>query len=52
VEADFFHEKRANVLPGEYGIGVGLVNAGIITNRGVDLTIRSSRHFAKTGTST
>jgi TonB-linked SusC/RagA family outer membrane protein len=54
VEIDFFHEKRANVLtsrsnvlPGEYGIGVGLVNAGVITNRGVDLTVRSSRHFAK-----
>jgi len=54
VEIDFFHEKRANVLtsrsnvlPGEYGIGVGLVNAGVIINRGVDLTVRSSRHFAK-----
>ena len=54
VEVDFFYEKRANVLtssanvlPGEYGIGVGLVNAGIITNRGLDLTVRTSRHFGK-----
>ena len=54
LEVDFFYEKRANVLtsrstvlPGEYGIGVGLVNAGIIKNRGIDLTIRTARHFAK-----
>ncbi len=54
LEVDFFYEKRANVLttrasvlPGEYGIGVGLVNAGVITNRGFDLTARTSRHFGK-----
>jgi len=54
VEVDVFHEKRANVLtssgntlPGEYGIGVGLVNAGVITNRGIDVTVRSARHLAK-----
>jgi TonB-linked SusC/RagA family outer membrane protein len=54
LEVDFFYEKRANVLtsrsnvlPGEYGIGVGLVNAGIITNRGLDLTIRTAHHFGK-----
>lgn len=54
LEVDFFYEKRANVLttrasvlPGEYGVGVGLVNAGVITNRGLDLTVRSSRHFGK-----
>ncbi|OUJ71025.1 SusC/RagA family TonB-linked outer membrane protein [Hymenobacter crusticola] len=54
LEADLFYEKRANVLtsrtsvlPGEYGIGVGLVNAGVIKNRGIDLTLRTSRHFAK-----
>lgn len=54
LEVDFFYEKRANVLtsranvlPGEYGIGVGLVNAGVISNRGIDLTLRTSRHFAK-----
>ncbi|MBC6612479.1 TonB-dependent receptor [Hymenobacter sp. BT507] len=54
VEAGLFYEKRANVLtsrtsvlPGEYGIGVGLVNAGVIKNRGLDLTVRTSRHLAK-----
>ncbi len=54
LEVDFFYEKRANVLtsranvlPGEYGIGVGLVNAGIISNRGLDLTLRTARHFGK-----
>lgn len=54
LEVDFFYEKRANVLtsranvlPGEYGIGVGLVNAGVITNKGFDLTARTTHHFAR-----
>jgi TonB-linked SusC/RagA family outer membrane protein len=54
LEVDFFYEKRANVLtsrtnvlPGEYGIGVGLVNAGVISNRGLDLTVRTAHHFGK-----
>jgi len=53
VEADYFYEKRSNmligtssVLPGEYGIGQGLVNAGIMTNHGIDLSIRSSHSFS------
>lgn len=53
IEADYFYEKRSNmligtssVLPGEYGIGQGLVNAGIMTNHGIDLSIRSSHSFS------
>jgi TonB-linked SusC/RagA family outer membrane protein len=53
IEADYFYEKRSNmlittssVLPGEYGIGQGLVNAGIMSNHGVDLTLRSSHSFS------
>ncbi len=48
VEIDYFYEKRSNmlvnpdvVIPAEYGIGVSQVNAGIMDNRGVDLTLSS-----------
>jgi len=47
-EADYFYEKRSNMLvsignalPGEYGIGTGLTNGGIMSNHGIDLTITS-----------
>lgn len=53
IEADYFYEKRNNllasiggVLPGEYGIGVGNVNGGIISNQGVELTLGSSKSFS------
>lgn len=52
IEADYFFEKRSNMLvgignalPAEYGLGVGLINAGIMQNQGVDLTLTSSRTF-------
>lgn len=50
LEFDYFYEKRNNMLvapdvitPEEYGIGLSQVNAGIMENRGVDLTA-SFRH--------
>lgn len=53
IEADYFYEKRSNMLisignslPGEYGIGTGLVNGGIMSNHGVDLTLTSSHQFS------
>ncbi len=53
IEADYFYERRSNmligtstVLPGEYGIGQGLVNAGEMSNHGIDLTLRSSHSFS------
>lgn len=54
IEADYFYEKRSNMLvgigntlPGEYGIGTGLVNGGIMSNHGVELTLQSSHSFSK-----
>ncbi len=45
LEADYFYEKRSNMLvapdvvtPLEYGIGLSQVNAGIMENRGIDLS--------------
>jgi TonB-linked SusC/RagA family outer membrane protein len=53
VEADYFHEKRSNMLlnpdviiPAEYGIGLSQVNAGIMENRGFDFTASSSYQFS------
>ncbi|WP_215239074.1 TonB-dependent receptor [Dyadobacter helix] len=52
LEADYFYEKRSNMLvnpdvivPVEYGIGLSQVNAGIMQNQGIDLAIGSSRRF-------
>ena len=54
LEADFFYERRnnmllspANVVPAEYGIDVAQENAGIMANRGVDLTLNAIRKFNK-----
>ena len=54
VEADYFHEKRSNMLvnpdvivPSEYGIGLSQINAGIMQNQGFDLSIGSSYNFTK-----
>ncbi len=53
AEVDYFYEKRSNMLvgignalPAEYGIGVGLVNGGIMENHGVDLTLTSFKQFS------
>lgn len=52
IEADYFYEKRSNMLiqstdvtPGEYGQKLGLKNLGIMANRGVEVTLRSSHRF-------
>ncbi|MGV3557501.1 SusC/RagA family TonB-linked outer membrane protein [Larkinella arboricola] len=49
LEADYFYEKRSNMLvnpdvivPSEYGIGLSQVNAGVMQNRGVELSIGST----------
>ncbi|RYD92104.1 MAG: TonB-dependent receptor, partial [Sphingobacteriales bacterium] len=53
LEMDYFHEKRSNMLvnpdvivPSEYGIGLSQVNAGIMQNQGIDLSIGSAHRFA------
>ncbi|PAW94810.1 SusC/RagA family TonB-linked outer membrane protein [Mucilaginibacter sp. MD40] len=53
IEADYFYEKRSNMLvgvgnslPAEYGIGVGLVNGGIMQNKGIDLTLTTFKQFS------
>ncbi|MET4082749.1 TonB-linked SusC/RagA family outer membrane protein [Pedobacter sp. UYP30] len=53
IEADYFSEKRDNllvtqagVLPREYGVGLGPVNAGKVTNKGIDLTLSSFKQFS------
>jgi len=53
IEADYFYEKRSNMLvpisaslPAEYGIGIGLENGGIMQNHGVDLTLTSNKTFS------
>jgi TonB-linked SusC/RagA family outer membrane protein len=53
IEADYFADKRSNMLvsignalPAEYGIGVGLINGGIMQNHGVDLTLSSGKTFS------
>ncbi|GLU52813.1 SusC/RagA family TonB-linked outer membrane protein [Dyadobacter frigoris] len=54
LEADYFHEKRSNMLtspdltvPSEYGIGLSQVNAGIMVNHGIDLSIGTARTINK-----
>ncbi len=53
-EADYFYEKRSNMLvnpdvivPAEYGIGLSQVNAGIMKNQGIDLSIGSAYNVSK-----
>src|SRR5690606_23859809 len=45
IEADYFYEKRSNMLvapnvitPVEYGIGLSQVNAGIMENKGIEIS--------------
>lgn len=54
LEIDYFYEKRSNMLvapdvitPEEYGIGLSQVNAGIMQNKGVDLTAGVNFQVAK-----
>lgn len=54
VEADYFYEKRSNMLtspdvitPAEYGIGLSQVNEGVMKNRGIDLSIGSVYNISK-----
>jgi TonB-linked SusC/RagA family outer membrane protein len=51
-EADYFYEKRSNflvnqsgVIPSEYGVTIGQVNGGILSNSGVDLTLSTFKQF-------
>lgn len=53
AEVDYFFEKRNNMLvspgslvPAEYGIGLAQQNAGIMENRGIDLSLGSYHTFA------
>jgi TonB-linked SusC/RagA family outer membrane protein len=53
LEADYFYEKRNNllvdqvgVIPAEYGIALGQVNGGRVSNRGVDLTLSTFKQFS------
>lgn len=53
-EVDYFYEKRSNMLlnpdvivPAEYGVGLSQVNAGIMENRGFDLTASTSYKFSE-----
>jgi TonB-linked SusC/RagA family outer membrane protein len=52
-EADYFYEKRSNMLttplvivPGEYGVGLSEVNGGVMSNRGIELSIGSEYQFS------
>ena len=52
-EADYFYEKRnnmlvspASVVPTEYGIGLAQINAGIMENRGLDLSVQLRKSFS------
>lgn len=52
MEIDYFYEKRSNMLvapsvttPAEYGIGLSQVNAGVMENRGVDLSLNFNHAF-------
>ncbi|HEX5025820.1 MAG TPA: SusC/RagA family TonB-linked outer membrane protein, partial [Agriterribacter sp.] len=54
IEADYFHEKRDNMLvypnvtvPVEYGIGISQVNAGSMLNRGFEITLSSNYAISK-----
>ncbi len=54
IEADYFYEKRNDMLlastaalPGEYGIGIGQENTGVMDNRGVDLRLSSNHKISK-----
>jgi TonB-linked SusC/RagA family outer membrane protein len=52
LEADYFREKRSdmlvdkgNAVPAEYGIPLGLVNAGVMSNHGVEFSFTATHTF-------
>lgn len=52
-EADYFYEKRSNMLvtpnvivPDEYGVSLSQVNAGVMENRGFELTMASNHQLS------
>lgn len=52
IEADYFHERRSNMLvtpnvivPVEYGIGLPQVNGGIMSNHGIELSLGTAHSF-------
>ncbi|WP_046368733.1 SusC/RagA family TonB-linked outer membrane protein [Flavihumibacter petaseus] len=54
IEADYFHEKRGNMLltpnvivPSEYGIGLAQENAGEMINKGFEIAVSSNYSFSK-----
>ncbi|MEO8416557.1 MAG: TonB-dependent receptor [Ginsengibacter sp.] len=54
VEADYFHEKRGNMLltpnvvvPAEYGVNLAQENAGIMVNDGFEISINSNYSFSR-----
>jgi len=54
LEFDYFHEKRNNMLvtrgslvPVEYAIPLAQVNAGIMKNQGIDLTLKSTKQITR-----
>ena len=53
-EVDYFTERRSNMLvppqisvPVEYGIGLSQVNAGVMSNQGIDATLGTSHQIGK-----
>ncbi len=54
IEADVFYEKRKDMLiasteliPAEYGIGIGQENNGVMENRGIDLAFFGFKEIGK-----
>ncbi|CAL1519104.1 TonB-dependent receptor [Chitinophaga sp. MM2321] len=54
VEADYFFEKRSNMLvnpdvivPAEYGIGLSQVNAAVMKNQGIEFSVGTRYEFNK-----
>jgi TonB-linked SusC/RagA family outer membrane protein len=52
IEADFFYEKRSNMLfapqgsiPVEYGLALSQENSAIMSNRGVELTVGTTKRL-------
>ncbi|WP_208745781.1 TonB-dependent receptor [Pedobacter kyonggii] len=53
MDADVFHEKRSGMLlapaitvPVEYGLSLAQENAGVMSNRGLDLTVGTNHKFS------
>ncbi|WP_375446941.1 SusC/RagA family TonB-linked outer membrane protein [uncultured Fibrella sp.] len=53
-EVDYFTERRSNMLvvpfvsvPAEYGVGLSQVNAGVMQNQGIDLTMGTNHRIGR-----